>query len=820
MASTFASWFTEEYMRALNLAKVPAGVRFRKFLDKYPVENETYVPVYGKHPMTGYHRCMNFVRMKAGYSLSPDGYKCMALTVALAEKKAIYAYAYWRKGKDAEDDEPEYVCLSPTYQSLDGEFRNHFLKYKKILALYDEHNVIFSKIEKYVLQSNIHLLNEIYPHRGTDKHSRLPLILFVLSLFINYVHLLMDGVFYSHVAADYRDVMCAVYPAIARMLRKEDVHKLVEIRLLVIAKQNVNGVTCGQKFIPLYQQETIHYYDSNFCAWREIEASQAATELVVNLCCPGLSMYNQWLYVEGADINLFENDSMKYRYRRDVKIQQSVKIVRAARAKLHEPDVATDGRVKVLDAILYEGIENAQSYMLVSNTAICNIMEDVGIPMRSLPQMARAYSGSNLPLSIEAFSTEDLAARVMFELCYSAHCLHEKTGIAHTDLHGNNMTMFPRHASIEPFYSAPCIVYIAGPGGEVDTYVFPMQNYYACIIDQSRSILGPGFRPRLENGRTPMYADNFYRDQVNRALRALHRYAPVFVAAHQETLKAVVINSFEKVFPILCLVDFIAIGRSIATILEDAVRDNAEDEARGAYGKKGGAKAHSKVSDAAETSDKAEDGASDKANEEASGETSSGETSSGETSSGETSSEEVDDSDAKVLPWDKLLRPFRVDPAAISLARRLEEAALERFLVGLRDLVETLGGPGMPVVPFPGPAIFRDVFGPWQFTQWCERDPAALRRAQPVDLYNFNNPLRYSAEDYARWPPWARLDEIEKHLGGLKITDLVEEGLGPFLHSLRPNARADVVAERLRAALEKEDGSPATAAASSWLTED
>ena len=64
------------------------------------------------------------------------------------------------------------------------------------------------------------------------------------------------------------------------------------------------------------------------------------------------------------------------------------------------------------------------------------------------------------------------------------------------------------------------------------------------------------------------------------------------------------------------------------------------------------------------------------------------------------------------------------------------------------------------------------------------------------------------------------LNDRFKHLGGLKITDLVEEGLGPFLHSLRPNARADVVAERLRAALEKEDGSPATAAASSWLTED
>jgi hypothetical protein len=87
-----------------------------------------------------------------------------------------------------------------------------------------------------------------------------------------------------------------------------------------------------------------------------------------------------------------------------------------------------------------------------------------------------------------------------------------------------------------------------------------------------------------------------------------------------------------------------------------------------------------------------------------------------------------------------------------------------------------------------------------------------------VDVYNFNNPVEYSGADYARFPPWARLDRIEPHLGDLKMTDLFERGPEPFFAALKPGVRPEVLAAQLRAEEERLDGR-AVSTASSWLEE-
>jgi hypothetical protein len=80
--------------------------------------------------------------------------------------------------------------------------------------------------------------------------------------------------------------------------------------------------------------------------------------------------------------------------------------------------------------------------------------------------------------------------------------------------------------------------------------------------------------------------------------------------------------------------------------------------------------------------------------------------------------------------------------------------------------------------------------------------------------------MRWRGDDYAAYPPWARLDEIERHLGAYRLTDL----FGPdfdverFLAALRPGARIEVLAAQARAAQEKLDGKPISTA-SSWLDE-
>ena len=333
-----------------------------------------------------------------------------------------------------------------------------------------------------------------------------------------------------------------------------------------------SAVQCGQKLVPLFIRETMQPSDYNLAAWREVAVTRLAGDLVLNFISPSFAVYNQWAYVEGADEGLFENAAMIERYARSRAVEATTRSLREARRGLGR--AALNYHTEELSAHVYESLEYAQSHLVMSPVAIMHSMEDVGWTMESLPRFVR-YAPAQWPAAIGAFATADAAARHLFELAYAAHCLHAKAGVAHTDLHVNNMTFYVWGARSTseggaPYYEDPVVAYAAGPRGEADTFVFPAAGDSACIIDYSRCILGPAFRPRLEEGRSPQYATNFYRDQVNRVMRALHRYAPEYVASHQNAIKAGVLANFEAVFPVLCAVDFIAIGANMAALLEEA----------------------------------------------------------------------------------------------------------------------------------------------------------------------------------------------------------------------------------------------------------
>jgi len=284
----------------------------------------------------------------------------------------------------------------------------------------------------------------------------------------------------------------------------------------------------------------------------------------------------------------------------------------------------------------------------------------------------------------------------------------------------------------EPYYDDPVVMYVAGPRGEADSFIFPANGLQGCIIDYSRAIMGPGFRRFLEEGRTTQYVVNLYRDQVNRVMRTLNRYAPDYVTTHQDALKAATIGDFDSVFAALCAIDYIAIGASAAATMRDEIGRVVEGE----------------------------------------------------------------------------LQEFIVAEEAIRLATRLEEAGREAFITNLHAIVN---GGSKPTLP--GPAILRDVVGSWLYSA---QDPKHMRGAQLVDVYNFNNEVRYSGRGYERFPPWGRFDEIERHLGEFKMADLFERGLDPFLETTVAGPRVQIIAEKTRAAQEKLDGKPISTA-SSWI---
>src|ERR1700677_4651557 len=122
--SDLSEWFEDQYRKAVGLDREEGGARFKRLIAAFPVR--TSYP-YAQFPATGRQRMSNFLRLRLSYPLGAEGYSCLAMAATCGRASAHYAYAYWRRGREGSD--PEYICVSPTFDSRDGEYRRRFIGY-------------------------------------------------------------------------------------------------------------------------------------------------------------------------------------------------------------------------------------------------------------------------------------------------------------------------------------------------------------------------------------------------------------------------------------------------------------------------------------------------------------------------------------------------------------------------------------------------------------------------------------------------------------------------------------------------------------------
>ena len=748
MAGDLSGWYHARYLESVALGTPEGGAKFRAMIASFPV------PGVEGFPMSGRIRMFDFMKLKYKFALSPEGYTCLVMRAAVRGVSSIYAYAYWRPAAE----EPEYLCISPTFESRDGEYRARFVCYGDFVKACADFASLLEPFEQAaltLLADKMQLETLVCgttsaPVARRAAELRLGVLTLAVALLID-LWFLRVSTLMAHTNADYLKLLKIIAVAVPEAWEATAAVTLHTLHsFLVTLGVEPGQLRCGQKLAPASVREVMQLGDHNYAAWREAAVAHLAGDLVLNFISPAFPFYNQWTPIEGAEEAVFDSAAVRARYTRARTAARATLSLREARRALAAPDTQPEGAYHTaeLNAHIYESIEYAQSFLLLAPVVIVHLMEDVGMPLLSYPAFVRRHPILQLP-AVELFASRDTTARYLFDLAYGAHCLHTKVGVAHTDLHGNNMTVYAwggtsAESSRDPrgqptFYEDPVMAYVAGSRGEADTYIFPAAGLSGCLIDFGRSILGPAFRPRLEAGRPPAYAVHFYRDQTNRVVRALHRYAPVFVEKNELLLRSAIFANFAAVFPVLCAVDFIAIGRSVAAALS--------------------------TPDPADPAD---------------------------------------------------LRGFAPDPAGVALAARLEREGRVLLLSGLSALVaqERRGAPPA----FPGATLLEKVFGDWLYPAWSAREPRRARSAQLVDAYNYNNLLQYSGEDYARYPPWAQLEVIEPHLGKYRLADILGRPLEPFLEALVPGGRAEALAEQTRAAEEGLDGKP-VATTSSWIGE-
>ena len=814
-----SEWYADQYRRAVGVAGAEGGRLFSGLISQYLAATDITDSRLGT--ITGRLRMSKFLELKMRTPLAQAGYNCTVIGGEVTGIKTHFALVYWPVGAQlkealANPDMPAYITVSPTFTSRDGEFRRRTLSLTSFMESCAASTAQLAPFEEALLRlqsvSELTLYTETFgdPNSAVDQtinESRLAVLALSVALMLD----LWDNrelLIAVHVFPDYARFITAIATATPALIEASHDIDIVTRMRFVRGSNDRFSVVSGIKLIPMFVREVNQPFDLNLGAWRELEVAKAVGDLVVSYVSPAFPLFNQWSYVERTGPELFENLAMHERYRRSQQMSGSITDLRKSRCALSldcaseaplEPELRTY-HTEELSAYLYESLEYAQSHLLVSDTTMMHSIEDVGRTLHSWPTYVRRDL-TVPPSHLTLFSDLGSFARLMFDYVWGAHCLHERLGVVHGDLHANNLTVYwwGRAERVEQVtqlgsakfevkykaaYEDPVMLYVAGPRGEADSYVFPAAGISGCLIDYSRAILGPAFRPRLEAGRTPQFATNFYRDQVNRVMRLLHRYAPEYVAANQDAIKGAAFADFESVFRALCAVDFIAIGMSAAIAIEVAGAADAEER-----------------------------------------------------------------------------RPYPVAAGAAELARQIERAGRSALIGALHEIVahaRAKRGGGCLfecaaecdcsefVLKFPaaaaairadqanqdtvvkeggaitsaGASLIATVFQDYTFSRWSARVGDRAKKVQLVDAYNYNNSIDgVSSSDYAAWPRWARIDEIEKHLGDLKLRDVIAGGTEKFVATLTGrDISFEVLAAQSRADAERMDGSP-VAAASSWLDE-
>lgn len=764
-APQFVQWVYETWRDQLRLPEAEGSRKFHEFIESMGIETFS---------LSGAIRVQSFHIIKFGYPMRRAGYVTAAFTARVfatgsttRQHEAYFAYAYWPREDARAAGLPEYICISPTFESRDGEYRHRFIWFKRFLEGYEALTSLLSPIERMLLEAigddelGIDLL--FYP--GDEKKSRgdsagpvsysdtsrLGLKALVAALAMDALRV-KDNTLQNHASEQYVTVMRMLYARCAEVFSSYTLKTRNELAVFITGHSgNPYRAQCGQKLFPLTVRESLQVNDINFAPWREVWVGQRATDLVINGVAPMFPIYNSWTYLNGVDRSLFENKVMYKRYDRSAQAEAVNESLRQARAKIGR-SVDTDYRMGQLDAHVYDAIAYAQDFVLLTDLAMCSTSEYVGLTIRTIPDIVRRSTVVG-PGLLRMYENSAMQARYLFDLCYGAHVLHSRVGAVHADLHLNNMTIFElahQHTDGHECYTNPTIAYIAGPRGEADTYVFPHDGFFACLIDFSRAILGPAARPQIEAESGEAFASGFYRSQVSRALRVLHHYVPTFVRKHQENIKGLLLAEPDTMFSVLTAVDFLAIGQNFGALLR-----------------------------------------------------------------------ELDEE--KLRPGDH--RKLKVAPEGIALAARIEQIALEHLVVNLTELVG--GGARRRAIVHAGELVLPGAFDEFRYSAWAGASPVAgateksarpylLRDATLTDVYNAAAPLEYSSTDYGRYPPWAKFDDLGRHLGGINILKVTaKRGERPFLRSLDLNAYLAVLQEHVRRGIED---APASAT-SSWIAD-
>lgn len=566
----------------MGIENIEGGPVFKNLIEKIP-KNGDY-PRYS----ASWYRANNFNVMKYGFPLRSLYTTASFRVTYRGDRKitnCIYGLTYWptntdikKMGINYKTVEPEFLCIGGSFISQDGEYKKHFLKWEEYNKVYteltDPKNTdgikIIDHIEngllKLIQDGNIVIDVEIYPTENESEISnridelRIPIKLLVSGFMISYEFIYNE----LHLVEDYTKTFINISNYI-------NLKEISENSSLVIQKINrfikygklgrVCRINLGQKIIPMMLSEITDFNNLRYPAVRELWISEILSDFKLNGRSNAFPYFNNWTMISDVNEGLYDNESVKFMYKTSDVTNFAVDKIKHIQHKIKEEEHKL--KPKALSGFnhqLYLSVKYAENNNLLSNISLVMVNENTGITLGSL-RLFKYIIPENL--------FNNILIKPLFDIVFGTLSMHHLC--IHSDMHKNNMTLYRTMYSPKNINNK-CSLYFAGDT-QLDAYIVFDGLLNGHIIDFSRAIISPEMREGIEKDIGKEQAELMYKEQIDRIVAALRRVEPSFVSKYEERIRDVSYFRPLDMYYVLSAVDYVSIGRSAVSVLEEFPED-------------------------------------------------------------------------------------------------------------------------------------------------------------------------------------------------------------------------------------------------------
>ena len=252
------------------------------------------------------------------------------------------------------------ICPVGSTISKDGEYRSVLIYWrmvKHIIHKHDKLNLLFKDIYEYLVDKFHDRKLLIYSHLyfPTDdlknKYS-FEVELMIGNLKLEFFSISWFVIYYSYMFGTISDHLNIAYKKIMFKYKHEDneffkkiitKHSIEIIRYMYhIFSTNIRSTTdrgidsfckvkLGQKFIPISLREIQYQFDIRYRPWKEYFVNLRLSDLVVNQVTPGFPLTTNWIFIKNTDKHLFDNPSQYSRMEKSSQATQISNMLNQAR---------------------------------------------------------------------------------------------------------------------------------------------------------------------------------------------------------------------------------------------------------------------------------------------------------------------------------------------------------------------------------------------------------------------------------------------------------------------------------------------------------